>query len=266
MMCDCLLPDGTLFTGYSRSILRQQVEKAKSLGLTFQIGTEYEFYLFQSDDAGEVTLHPQDCAGYMDVSPLDKGENVRRDICLTLENMGIIPESSHHEHGPGQNEIDFQYAGALKAADNAMSFKTTVRTIANQYGLCASFLPKPLRDESGNGLHINLSIERGSINIFEQQDGQLSLDAQHAIAGILGRIREISLFLNPLPSSYQPAGLLGSPRSASTGRSATAVSLSAFQRRIPARVAWSFVRPTLPATRIWRSRWCLRRRWRASPR
>ena len=187
MMCDCLLPDGTLFTGYSRSILRQQVEKAKSLGLTFQIGTEYEFYLFQSDDAGEVTLHPQDCAGYMDVSPLDKGENVRRDICLTLENMGIIPESSHHEHGPGQNEIDFQYAGALKAADNAMSFKTTVRTIANQYGLCASFLPKPLRDESGNGLHINLSIERGGINIFEQQDGQLSLDAQHAIAGILGR-------------------------------------------------------------------------------
>ena len=212
MMCDCLLPDGTLFTGYSRSILRQQVEKARTLGLTFQIGTEYEFYLFQSDDAGDVTLHPQDCAGYMDVSPLDKGENVRRDICLTLENMGIIPESSHHEHGPGQNEIDFQYAGALKAADNAMSFKTTVRTIANQYGLCASFLPKPLRDESGNGLHINLSIERGGINIFEQQDGQLSLDAQHAIAGILGRIREISLFLNPLPSSYQRLGCWEAPK------------------------------------------------------
>ena len=126
--------------------------------------------------------------------------------------MGIIPESSHHEHGPGQNEIDFQYAGALKAADNAMSFKTTVRTIANQYGLCASFLPKPLRDESGNGLHINLSIERGGINIFEQQDGQLSLDAQHAIAGILGRIREISLFLNPLPSSYQRLGCWEAPK------------------------------------------------------
>ena len=126
--------------------------------------------------------------------------------------MGIIPESSHHEHGPGQNEIDFQYAGALKAADNAMSFKTTVRTIANQYGLCASFLPKPLRDESGNGLHINLSIEHGGINIFEQQDGQLSLDAQHAIAGILGRIREISLFLNPLPSSYQRLGCWEAPK------------------------------------------------------
>ena len=100
----------------------------------------------------------------------------------------------------------------LKAADNAMSFKTTVRTIANQYGLCASFLPKPLRDESGNGLHINLSIERGGINIFEQQDGQLSLDAQHAIAGILGRIREISLFLNPLPSSYQRLGCWEAPK------------------------------------------------------
>ena len=89
MMCDCLLPDGTLFTGYSRSILRQQVEKARTLGLTFQIGTEYEFYLFQSDDAGDVTLHPQDCAGYMDVSPLDKGENVRREVCLMLEQMGV---------------------------------------------------------------------------------------------------------------------------------------------------------------------------------
>ena len=228
MMCDCLLPDGTLFTGYSRSILRQQVEIDKimveRIGGAGLIGTipvirgkegqhlPYFHSLFQSDDAGDVTLHPQDCAGYMDVSPLDKGENVRRDICLTLENMGIIPESSHHEHGPGQNEIDFQYAGALKAADNAMSFKTTVRTIANQYGLCASFLPKPLRDESGNGLHINLSIEHGGINIFEQQDGQLSLDAQHAIAGILGRIREISLFLNPLPSSYQRLGCWEAPK------------------------------------------------------
>ena len=212
MMCDCLLPDGTLFTGYSRSILRQQVEKARTLGLTFQIGTEVRVLPLPVRRRGDVTLHPQDCAGYMDVSPLDKGENVRRDICLTLENMGIIPESSHHEHGPGQNEIDFQYAGALKAADNAMSFKTTVRTIANQYGLCASFLPKPLRDESGNGLHINLSIERGGINIFEQQDGQLSLDAQHAIAGILGRIREISLFLNPLPSSYQRLGCWEAPK------------------------------------------------------
>ena len=256
MMCDCLLPDGTLFTGYSRSILRQQVEKAKSLGLTFQIGTEYEFYLFQSDDAGEVTLHPQDCAGYMDVSPLDKGENVRRDICLTLENMGIIPESSHHEHGPGQNEIDFQYAGALKAADNAMSFKTTVRTIANQYGLCASFLPKPLRDESGNGLHINLSIERGGSCPLTRSTPSRASSAESAKSACS------SIHCRPAISGWAA----GKPRSASTGRSATAASLFAFQRRIPARVAWSFVRPTLPATRIWRSRWCWRRPWRASPR
>ncbi len=212
MMCDCLTPDGKPFEGYSREILRRQVEKARALGLTFRIGTEYEFYLFQADEAGNITLQPQDRAGYMDVSPLDKGENVRRDICLTLENMNIMPESSHHEQGPGQNEIDFHYAGALTAADHAMSFKTAVRTIANQYGLCASFMPKPLRDESGNGLHINLSIERGGVNIFAQENGKLSNDAQHAIAGILSRIREISLFLNPLPSSYQRLGCCEAPK------------------------------------------------------
>ncbi len=212
MMCDCLTPDGKPFEGYSREILRRQVEKARALGLTFRIGTEYEFYLFQADEAGNITLQPQDRAGYMDVSPLDKGENVRRDICLTLENMNITPESSHHEQGPGQNEIDFHYAGALTAADHAMSFKTAVRTIANQYGLCASFMPKPLRDESGNGLHINLSIERGGVNIFAQENGKLSNDAQHAIAGILSRIREISLFLNPLPSSYQRLGCCEAPK------------------------------------------------------
>ncbi len=212
MMCDCLTPEGKPFEGYSREILRRQVEKARALGLTFRIGTEYEFYLFQADEAGNITLQPQDRAGYMDVSPLDKGENVRRDICLTLENMNITPESSHHEQGPGQNEIDFHYAGALTAADHAMSFKTAVRTIANQYGLCASFMPKPLRDESGNGLHINLSIERGGVNIFAQENGKLSNDAQHAIAGILSRIREISLFLNPLPSSYQRLGCCEAPK------------------------------------------------------
>ena len=212
MYCDITLPDGKPFEGNCRGYLQSVVKRARAMGLTVNVGCECEFYLFETDESGNPTHIPLDHGGYFDIPPLDKGENVRRDICLTLENMGIIPESSHHEHGPGQNEIDFQYAGALKAADNAMSFKTTVRTIANQYGLCASFLPKPLRDESGNGLHINLSIERGGINIFEQQDGQLSLDAQHAIAGILSRIREISLFLNPLPSSYQRLGCWEAPK------------------------------------------------------
>ena len=196
MMCDCLLPDGTLFTGYSRSILRQQVEKAKSLGLTFQIGTEYEFYLFQSDDAGDVTLHPQDCAGYMDVSPLDKGENIRREICLMLEQMGIQPESSHHESGPGQNEIDFRYSAPLTAADNAVTFHAVVRTAAAQNGLCASFSPKPLADRDGNGMHINVSVKCDEV----------AQPLPGIIAGILAHIRDMTLFMNPCEESYRRLG------------------------------------------------------------
>ena len=202
MMCDCLLPDGTLFTGYSRSILRQQVEKAKSLGLTFQIGTEYEFYLFQSDDAGEVTLHPQDCAGYMDVSPLDKGENVRREICLTLEQMGIRPECSHHEQGPGQNEIDFRYAEPVKAADDAVTFRTVVNTVALRNGLAADFSPKPLRSEPGNGMHINLSARSSTGEDIMPQ----------VIAGILSHISDMTAFLNTTPASYQRFGSYKAPR------------------------------------------------------
>ena len=212
MICDCLTPEGELFEGYSRTILRRQVEKARALGYQFRMGTEYEFYLFHADEQGDVTLKPQDEAGYMDVSPLDKGENVRREICLTLEAMGIQPESSHHEHGPGQNEVDFRAAEALTAADNAMTFKTTVRTIAAQYGLCASFMPKPLENESGNGLHVNLSIEKDGEQLFEALGGELSPDAQHAMAGILRRIREISMFLNPIPNSYKRLGCFEAPR------------------------------------------------------
>ena len=211
LMCDCYTPDGQLFSGYSRTILRQQAEKARSRGYFFRIGTEYEFYLFKADEHGDVTLIPQDEADYMDVAPLDKGENIRREICLTLEAMHIQPESSHHEQGPGQNEIDFRYAGALTAADNAMAFKGAVRTIAAEYGLHASFLPKPLPGESGNGLHVNLSVVKDGINLFETVDGLISLEAQSIMAGILRRIREISLFLNPLPSSYQRLGKCEAP-------------------------------------------------------
>lgn len=212
MICDCLTPDGKPYEGYSRTILRRQVEKARQLGYQFRMGTEYEFYLFHADEQGEPTLRPQDEAGYMDVSPLDKGENVRREICLTLEAMGIQPERSHHEHGPGQNEVDFRAAGALTAADNAMTFKTTVRTIAAQYGLHASFMPKPLNEESGNGLHVNLSIEKDGVQLFEAPDGELTAEAQHAMAGILRRIREISMFLNPIPNSYRRLGSFEAPK------------------------------------------------------
>ena len=212
MMCDCLTPEGALLDGYSRTILRRQAEKATERGYRFRLGTEYEFYLFETDEHGKPTLIPQDEAGYMDVAPLDKGENVRRDICLTLETMHIPPESSHHESGPGQNEIDFRHAGPVTAADHAMEFRSVVHTIAAQYGLHASFLPKPLAGESGNGLHVNLSVVKDGRNLFRPEGGQLPPEAQHAMAGILRRIREISLFLNPVPSSYERLGVFEAPR------------------------------------------------------
>ncbi len=213
MLCDCITPEGSLFSDYSRTILRRMDERALEAGCFFRFGTEYEFYLFEKDDQGRPTMNPHDEAGYMDVFPLDKGENVRREICLTLEAMGIQPESSHHETGPGQNEIDFRHAAPLTTADSAVTFKGVVRTIAAQYGLHASFMPKPLAEESGNGLHLNLSIEKGGRNIFAPlPDGTLEEEAQYAVAGILRRIREMSLFLNPIPSSYERLGYYEAPK------------------------------------------------------
>lgn len=218
MLCDCYTQDDQLFEEYSRTVLRRQVEKAAQLGFRFRLGTQYEFYLFENDEKGNMTLIPQDQAGYMDVSPLDKGENIRREICLDLESMHILPESSHHEQGPGQNEIDFQRADPLSTADNALTFKSAVRAIAAQYGLSASFLPKPLAEQSGNGLHVNLSMAREGEQLFEETDGILHPLAQHAMAGILRRTREMSLLLNPLPSSYQRLGTMEAPSRISWSR------------------------------------------------
>lgn len=211
LMCDCVLPSQEAFDGCSRTLLRRVAEEARNAGYFFRIGTEYEFYLFQADENGDVTLLPQDQAGYMDVAPLDKGENIRREICLALEAMHIQPECSHHEQGPGQNEIDFRYAGALTAADNAMAFKGAVRTIASLYGLHASFLPKPLEGESGSGLHVNLSIVKDGCNLFAREEGSLCPEAQSAVAGMMNRVREMSVFLNPLPTSYQRLGKCEAP-------------------------------------------------------
>ena len=212
MECQIKYPDETPFERDCRYIMKKAIRKAKEKGITFVFGTEFEFYLFKLDENENNTYIPLDQGGYMDVSPEDKGEDVRREICFTLSDMGIQPEASHHEEGPGQNEIDFHYAGALTAADNAMAFKGAVRSIAAQYGLCASFMPKPLSDEYGNGLHVNLSVEKDGRSLFEQEGGVLAPDAQHAMAGILHRIREISLFLNPIPSSYRRLGSFEAPK------------------------------------------------------
>ena len=196
MFCDITHPDGTPFDGDTRHLLKRAVCDAQKQGVSFRIGSEIEFYLVKLDEDGDPTAIPYDNAGYMDIAPEDKGENVRREICLKLERIGILPEASHHESGPGQNEIDFRYADPLAAADNATTFRTVVSTIAAQYGLWAAFSPRPLPDRDGSGMHINVS-------------AALTAPADpmpHLIAGILDRIRDMTLFLNPTENSYTRLG------------------------------------------------------------
>ncbi|MCF0230416.1 MAG: glutamine synthetase [Parasporobacterium sp.] len=196
MFCDITYPDGRIFDADMRNILKKTVEKAESKGISFSFGTEMEFYIFKTDENGDPTKIPYDKAGYMDVAPDDKGENIRREICLTLEQMSIIPESSHHEEGPGQNEIDFRYSDPVTTADNAVTFKSVVKTIANRNGLYADFSPKPLRGYPGNGMHINISVKNAA--------GTNCNEA--ATAGIMKRISEITVFLNPDNDSYERLG------------------------------------------------------------
>ena len=201
MFCTVTYPDGTLFPLDTRSILKRAIQDAADAGFTFSFGSEMEFYLFKLDEQGEATKIPYDQATYMDVSPEDKCENVRREICLTLEKMGIQPESSHHEEGPGQNEIDFRYSDALTAADNAVTFRTVVKTISARNGLCADFSPKPLPGAPGSGFHINISVQ-----------GQQPQQMKHMLAGILNRIPDITLFLNPSEQSYRRLGSHKAPK------------------------------------------------------
>ena len=196
LFCDVENPDGTPFPADTRHVLRQAVRAAAEQGIIFDLGSEIEFYLFRLDEDGQPTKIPHDTAGYMDIAPEDRGENVRREICLTLERMGIQPESSHHECGPGQNEIDFRYAEALAAADNAVLFQAVVKTIAAQNGLWADFSPRPLEEHEGNGMHINLSARSA--------DGTDVLP--WLIGGILDKVPEMTLFLNPSERSYARLG------------------------------------------------------------
>ena len=202
MFCDIRRPDGSPLETDSRYILKKAVEYAKSKGVECSFGSKFEFYLFETDERGEPTDVPFDRAGYLDIAPGDRGENVRREICITLSEMGIQPESSHHEEGPGQNEIDFRYGDAVPAADNAVTFKSVVRTIAKSNGLYASFDPKPIKGKSGNAMHINISLKgdngQGRIYSF--------------MAGIMSHIREMTAFLNPTESSYHRFGEMRAPK------------------------------------------------------
>ncbi len=193
MFCDLETPDGEEYASDTRLILKKAVAKAKEKGVEFRFGNETEFYLFKNDEDGNPTGIPYDNAGYMDIAPLDRCENVRREMILTIERMGLIPERSHHERGPGQNEIDFHYARPLKAADQMTTFKMAVSTVANRYGLTADFSPQPLPDKPGNGYHINI--------YATDRDGK---DLAHfAAAGIIEKIRDMTVFLNPTENSYE---------------------------------------------------------------
>ena len=207
MFANITRPDGSPFECDTRNLTKIAMADAKKSGLEFSFGAEQEFYLFLLDDRGMATKIPYDTAGYMDIAPDDRGENIRREICLMLEQMGVHPESSHHEEGPGQNEIDFRYSDALSAADNTMIFQRVARTVAGLNGLSADFSAKPIEDMPGNGFHINMSILPNNNEVL----------FRHMIAGILANVRSMTTFLNPTENSYCRLG----------------------QRKAPAYISWS---------------------------
>lgn len=204
MFCDIKYPDFTPFEGDGRYLIKSFVNKAKKLGYTFKIGSECEFYLFKLNDDGNPSFIPLDNGTYLDVAPNDKGENIRRDICLTLQDMGFHTERSHHESGPGQMEVDFTYGNLLNSADNLITFKSVVKSTATLNGLFASFLPKPLEKKSGNGMHVNMSI-RSDEDMDDQQV------REYMIAGILNRIKDMTIFSSPIYNSYQRLGQFEAP-------------------------------------------------------
>ncbi|WP_264844739.1 type I glutamate--ammonia ligase [Caldinitratiruptor microaerophilus] len=205
LICDVYNPDGTPFEGDPRNCLRRQVEAAKAMGFTFNVGPEPEFYLFERDAEGKPTTRPTDKASYFDLAPLDQGEETRRDIVVALEKMGFEIEASHHEVGPGQHEIDFKYADAITTADNIATFRFVVRTIAIQHGLHASFMPKPVYGIPGNGMHLHMSLFRGNENAFYDPStpNQLSDVAMHFLAGLLHHAPAVTAICNPLVNSYK---------------------------------------------------------------
>ena len=204
-LCDLYCADGTPYKNSSRYILKQNLEKAGEEGYTFFADPECEFFLFHTDDNGIPTTVSHEQAGYLDVSPLDLGENARRDTVLTLEDMGVEVESSDHEKAPAQHEIDFEYDEALATADNIMTFKLTVKTIAKRHGLHATFMPKPLFGVAGNGMHTNMSLFKDGKNAFYDPDEQfgLSTEALQFIAGVLDHAKGITAIANPLVNSYK---------------------------------------------------------------
>lgn len=203
LICDIYTPDGKRLESDPRYILQNVIKEAEEMGYSFKVGPECEFFLFNTDEHGIPTLKPHDNAGYFDLSPHDNGENCRRDICLTLEEMGYEIEVSHHEMAPGQHEITFKYDDALKTADRISTFKTVVKTIAKRNGLHATFMPKPIQGKSGSGMHLTMSLFKDGQNIFYDETHNLSDTARKFTAGILKYTPDMACLTNPTVNSYK---------------------------------------------------------------
>ncbi|MCM1123899.1 MAG: type I glutamate--ammonia ligase [Eubacterium sp.] len=205
LICDVYRPNGKPFEGDPRYILKRAIGEAEKLGLTFEVGPECEFFLFNTDENAMPTTITHEKAGYFDLGPMDFGENARRDIVLTLEDMGFVIEASHHEVAPAQHEIDFHYDEALVTADNIMTFKLAVKTIARRHGLHASFMPKPKFGVNGSGMHINMSLSKDGKNIFADGNDPfgLSQTAYYFIGGIMKHMKGMTAITNPLVNSYK---------------------------------------------------------------
>lgn len=205
LICDIYLPNGEPFEGDPRYILRKTLKRASGMGYSFNVGPECEFFLFNTDEFGHPTTVTHDTAGYFDLGPSDLGESCRRDICLNLEEMGFEIEASHHEVAFAQHEIDFKYSEALSAADNLLTFKLVVKTCAEANGLCATFMPKPIENRAGSGLHINMSLFRNGENAFYNPSSETGLSqiGLNFIAGVMKHIKGICAVTNPLVNSYK---------------------------------------------------------------
>ncbi|MHB1419888.1 MAG: type I glutamate--ammonia ligase [Bacillota bacterium] len=205
MICDIYNPDGTPFSGCPRCNLKRIIAEAEQMNFSLNVGPEAEFFLFHTDHEGRPTTITHDQAGYFDLTPVDLGESARRDIVLTLEEMGFEVEASHHEVAPGQHEIDFKYTDALDVADKVVTFKFVVRTVAQRHGLHATFMPKPIYGIPGSGMHLNQSLVRNGENAFYEPDGEYNLSetALYYIGGILRHARALTAITNPTINSYK---------------------------------------------------------------
>lgn len=204
-ICDLYTPEGELYREDPRYILKKALKEADEMGFTFKVGPECEFFLFKTDDDGNPTTIPSDGGGYFDLAPVDNGENCRREICLTLEDMDYKVKASHHEVAPGQHEVDFAYDEALITADRLITFKTVVKTIAKRHGFHATFMPKPLEDIHGNGMHLNMSLFKDGKNIFNDSNDRFGLSeaAYQFMAGLLKYTRDMFCLTNPTVNSYK---------------------------------------------------------------